>query len=122
MDANNYKKVKEILIEFITDISFKSLLESYDEVSDLYDNNQITHDDFEKMLKEIKTDASVNNISSKPQIDHYFKEFTRLANKFWDEGDMELYNYWKGQVMGMSHLATTLGIDIDTNYWLKQIP
>ena len=61
-------------------------------------------------------------LTAKPQIEHFFKEFTRLANSFWNDGDMVLYNYWKGQAMGMSKVVNQIGLDIDTDYWLKQIP
>jgi len=60
--------------------------------------------------------------SAKPQIEHFFKEFTRLANLFWNDGDMILFNYWKGQVMGMAKVVNKIGMDIDTDYWLRQIP
>lgn len=61
-------------------------------------------------------------LTVKSQIEHFFKEFTRLANAFWTDGNMVLFNYWKGQVIGMSKVVNQIGIDIDTDYWLKQIP
>lgn len=50
-------KFKKVIIEFITDVSFKSLLESNNEIADLYDNDEITHEDFENIVDEIKLNA-----------------------------------------------------------------
>lgn len=68
-----------------------------------------------------KGDVDVRD-KAKPQIEHFFKKFTRLANEFFNDNDMVLFNYWKGQVMGMSKVVNQLGLDINTDYWLKQIP
>lgn len=56
------------------------------------------------------------------QIEHWMKEFTKLSNQFSDAGNKELQEYWKGQVMGMCKVVDLLKIDIDSGYWLRQLP
>ena len=57
MEAKKYNEVKKIVIEYITEVSFKPLLEDNEIVADLYDAGEMTHEDFYKMVNEIKTDA-----------------------------------------------------------------
>jgi len=57
MEVNKYNEVKKIVIDYITEVSFKPLLEDNDVVADLYDNGEMTHEDFYKMVEEIKSDA-----------------------------------------------------------------
>ena len=57
MEAKKYNEVKKIVIDYITEVSFKSILESNEMVADLYDADEMTHDDFYLMVNEIKTDA-----------------------------------------------------------------
>ena len=59
---------------------------------------------------------------AKSQIEFYFKDFTEKANSFWEENNEPLYNYWKGQVFGMTKVVKEMGLDIDFDYWLRQIP
>jgi len=61
-------------------------------------------------------------LNQKEQVEHYFKEFVKLANQFWNENDKPHYEYWKGQVMGMSKVVNIFELDIDTSYYLKQLP
>lgn len=58
---------------------------------------------------------------AKEQTIHHLEKFTELANSFWQENDMELYNYWKGQVMGICKVISAYEIDIDSEYYLKQL-
>ncbi len=57
MEGSKYKEVKKIVIDYITEVELKPLLEENEFVADLYDNDEMTHDDFYKMIEEIKTDA-----------------------------------------------------------------
>lgn len=61
------------------------------------------------------------NDKQKAQTEHYFISFIKLANDFFNDGNMELYNYWKGQVMGISKMCNLLNLDIDTKYYLNQM-
>ena len=60
--------------------------------------------------------------NKKQQIVHWFSEFIEIANNFWKEDNIELFNYWKGQVMGLSKMVNLLELDIDTDYYLKKMP
>ena len=44
--------LEEKVIEFMTEISFKSVLETYDEISQLYENGEIKSDDFYDVVKD----------------------------------------------------------------------
>jgi hypothetical protein len=57
----------------------------------------------------------------KVQTLHYLENFIELANNFFNDGNMELYNYWKGQVMGICKMCTLLELDIDTKYYLQRL-
>lgn len=56
------------------------------------------------------------------QLKFNLKKFTENANTFFRNGNIELYEYWKGQVIGTSKVISLLKIKIDTKYWLDQIP
>lgn len=45
------------------------------------------------------------NTQQKQQLQHFMQEFTKLANSFFEEGNMELAQYWKGQVMGIANTS-----------------
>jgi hypothetical protein len=55
------------------------------------------------------------------QVRHYFAKFTDLANQCFHEGDTEIQQYWKGQVMGMCKIVQFTDMDIDINYYLKRL-
>lgn len=57
MDSKKYAEVTKIVIEYITEVSFKSLLEDNDMIADLYDSGELTSDDFYRMVNNIKKDA-----------------------------------------------------------------
>jgi hypothetical protein len=57
MEASKYKEVKKIVIDYITEVELKPLLEENEIVANLYDNDDMTNDDFYKMVEEIKNDA-----------------------------------------------------------------
>ena len=52
MEGSKYKEVKKIVIDYITEVELKPLLEENEFVADLYDNDEMTHDDFYKMIEE----------------------------------------------------------------------
>ncbi len=56
------------------------------------------------------------------QAEHWLTEFTALSEKFFDEGDKKLSDYWKGQVMGICKMADLIDSKIDTHYYLNQLP
>lgn len=57
MEANKYKEIKKIVIDYLTEVSFKPLLEDNDMIADLYNSGEMNSDDFYKMVEEIKSDA-----------------------------------------------------------------
>jgi hypothetical protein len=59
----------------------------------------------------------------KKQTQHFLNEFIRLSNKFSDEGDKTLAEYWKGQVMGICKMITVFDCETDLNptYFLNQL-
>lgn len=54
MTQENKEKLKEKIIEYMFGISIKEILETYDEISDLYDNGEINSTDFYTILEEMK--------------------------------------------------------------------
>ena len=55
-------QLKEVIIEEISEMSFKPILESCDEIADAYDNDEITYHDFECILDDIV--KTINNGNS----------------------------------------------------------
>lgn len=55
------------------------------------------------------------------QTIHWLNEFTKMANLFWQNGNKENYEYWKGQVMGMCKVIPFMTEEIDTDYYLNQL-
>lgn len=58
----------------------------------------------------------------KQQAEHWLKEFTKLANGFWSDNNSFLYEYWKGQVMGIAKVLDLIGSGIDTRHYLNKLP
>jgi len=56
------------------------------------------------------------------QIKNYLAEASRRANDFADQNNVELMEYWKGQVLGMIKIINLLELDINTEFYIKQIP
>lgn len=58
------------------------------------------------------------------QITHWLINYVELANKFNEEGNKELTEYWKGQVFGTVKTAELiLGKEnVDYSWYLKQLP
>ena len=54
MTQENKEKLKEKIIEYMFGINVKEILETYDEISDLYDNGEINSNDFYTVLEEMK--------------------------------------------------------------------
>lgn len=54
MDNTQKKIVEEKIIEYMFELSFKSILETYYEIYNMYDNDEITSDDFYNILDELK--------------------------------------------------------------------
>ena len=54
MTKENEKVLEEKLIEAMCEMEFKQILETYDEIGDLYDKDEIIHDDFYNKLEELK--------------------------------------------------------------------
>jgi hypothetical protein len=55
------------------------------------------------------------------QVRFYLRRFSDLANSHFHDGNMEYHNYWKGQVMGMCKIVRFTDMNIDTDYYLKQL-
>ena len=43
------------------------------------------------------------------------------SNSFFDRNEMELHEYWKGQVSGILKACETLGFEIDKTYYLNRL-
>ena len=58
------------------------------------------------------------------QITHWLINYVELANKFNEEGNKELTEYWKGQVLGTVKTAKLiLGEEnVDYSWYLNQLP
>ena len=61
------------------------------------------------------------NKKQESTIENWLEKFTNLSNEFSNQGNKELKEYWKGQVMGMCKIIDEIKIDIDTHYWLNKI-
>lgn len=63
------------------------------------------------------------NENQQKQTEHYLNEFTKLSNKFFDDGEKDLSEYWKGQVMGICKMITLLKLEdqIDITYYLNRL-
>jgi len=57
MEEANRKKAIEAIVNYITDVSFKPLLESNLMIADMYDAGEISHKDFYGVLEDIKKDT-----------------------------------------------------------------
>lgn len=58
------------------------------------------------------------------QITHWLSNYVELANKFNEEGNKELAEYWKGQVFGtVKTTELILGKEnVDFSWYLRQLP
>lgn len=77
---------------------------------------KLIYTDYSEALKGF-SDFMTNR--QKKQTEHYLNSFIELANTFFNENNMELYNYWKGQVFGITKMCTLLELNIDTKYYLN---
>ena len=93
----------------------KNIMKTYtqEEVDQLLDQN--TCETTDQVLKNFFQPKDIK------LLEHYLKIFTENANAFFSDGNIELCEYWKGQVMGICKVIDLLKIKIDTKYWLNQI-
>lgn len=54
MTKENKEKLQEKIIESMCEISVKAILETYEEIDNLYENGEITSDDFYAVVEELK--------------------------------------------------------------------
>lgn len=52
------KEVTGIIIKFLFEVSFKSLLETDERVGDLWDNGKFSEEDFNEIIQELKSKIS----------------------------------------------------------------
>jgi hypothetical protein len=64
----------------------------------------------------------MTTLSQTNQIEFWLSAFTELANKFREEKDYTLSQYWTGQVMGICKMADLFESGIDTKYYLQKLP
>lgn len=55
------------------------------------------------------------------QIEHWLRIFIANHHTFYNNNDLKYAEYWKGQVMGIVKIINLLELDIDYNYYLKQL-
>jgi hypothetical protein len=75
-------------------------------------------DDFSSINEKVK------DVEPIQQIYYWLAKYVELSNHFFDDNNMPMFEYWKGQVFGIVKTAELLlGKDkIDKSYYLNQLP
>jgi hypothetical protein len=61
-------------------------------------------------------------LAQKQQIEFYLMNAVQRANEFFDLGQQKELEYWRGQVLGAVKVIKTMNLNIETTYWLNQLP